>query len=119
LILLLCPDEPHASLPYAPLARRLRKYLPELFTFVRDPRVPATNNAAERSLRPLVVTRKVSGGTRSAAGSSVRMVLYSICATAQLQGKDPTVVFQQILLAPPDTPSPLAASISTIGIASR
>jgi len=40
-----------ADLPYATLAKRLRKYLPEFFTFVRDPLVPATNNAAERSLR--------------------------------------------------------------------
>lgn len=52
LILLLCPAEPDPTLPYATLAKRLRSHLPELFTFVRDPEVAATNNAAERSLRP-------------------------------------------------------------------
>lgn len=108
LILLLCPAEPDPSLPYATLAKRLRKYLDELFTFVRDPQVDPTNNAAERSLRPLVIARKVSGGTRSPAGSTTRMVLYSLCATARVQGKDPTAICQQILLAPLGTPSPLA-----------
>lgn len=112
--LLLCPAATAERLPYAKLARRLRKHLAELFTFVRDPLVPATNNAAEPSLRDLVVTRKVSGGTRSPSGSQVRMTLSSICATARLQGKEPTLVFQHIVLAAPGTPSPLAASPSSL-----
>ncbi len=114
LILLLCPAEPDPSLPYATLAKRLRKYLDELFTFVRDPLVPATNNAAERSLRPLVVARKISGGTRSGTGSTIRMTLYSLCATARLQGQDPAAVCQQLLLAPPGSPSPLAAPSASL-----
>jgi transposase len=116
LLLLLCPAEPDPSLPYATLAKRLRKYLPELFTFVRDPRVDSTNNAAERSLRPLVIARKVSGGTRSPTGSSTRMILYSLCATAGRQGKDPAAIYHQILLAPPGTPSPLAAPPAPSGV---
>jgi len=112
LILLLCPADLDPTLPYAALAKRLRKYLAELFTFVRDPAVPATNNAAERSLRPLVVTRKISGGTRSSQGSTTRMVLYSVCATARIQGQDPAAVCQQLLLAPPGAPSPLAVPVA-------
>jgi hypothetical protein len=111
LILLLCPREPDPSLPHATLATRLRTHLSELFTFVRDPLVDATNNAAERSLRPLVIARKVSGGTRSEEGSTTRMILYSLCATARIQGKNPTAVYQQLLLASPGTPSPLAPSV--------
>jgi transposase len=110
LIVLLCPTTLEASLPYATLAKRFRTHLPELFTFVRDPLVPATNNAAERSLRPLVIARKISGGTRSAVRSTTRMILYSVCATARVQGKDPSAVCQQLLLAPPGSPSPLASS---------
>jgi hypothetical protein len=106
LTILLCPAAPDPSLPYATLAKRLRKYLAELFTFVRDPAVPATNNAAERSLRPLVIARKISGGTHSEAGSETWMILYSVCATARLQGLDPALVCQQLLLAP-SNPSPL------------
>jgi transposase len=106
----LCPADLAPTLPYATLATRLRTHLTELFTFVRDPAVAPTNNAAERSLRPLVIARKVSGGTRSATGSRTRMILYSLCATAKLQGQDPTMVYQQILLAPPGTRSPLTLS---------
>jgi hypothetical protein len=112
LILLLCPKDLDPELPYATLATRLRTHVTELFTFVRDPQVEATNNRAERSLRPLVIARKVSGGTRSPAGSTSRMVLYSIAATARLQGKDPAAVFHQILLAPPGAPPPLAPTTS-------
>jgi hypothetical protein len=108
LILLLCPVTPGFQVPYATLATRFRKYLPELFTFVRDPLVPDTNNAAERSLRPLVIARKISGGTRSPTGSTTRMILYSLCATARMQGTDPAAVCRHLLLAPPGAPSPLA-----------
>jgi hypothetical protein len=112
LLRLLCPAEPDRRLPHATLAMRFRGHLEELFTFVRDPTVPATNNAAERSLRPLVIARKISGGTRSSTGSATRMTLYSICATARLQGKDPGAVWQRILLAPPGAASPLAVAHS-------
>ncbi len=46
-----------------PLCARMIRYLESLFVFVTEPDVPATNNAAERSLRPLVISRKISGGT--------------------------------------------------------
>jgi transposase len=110
LILALCPPTLAPTRSYATLATRLRTHLTELFTFVRDPAVTPTNNAAERSLRPLVIARKVSGGTRSVTGSRTRMILYSLGATAKLQGQDPTAVYQQILLASPGTPLPLTVS---------
>lgn len=96
----LCPDTLLPDRPEATLAKRIRRYLQELFTFVAVPGVPPTNNAAERSLRPLVIARKVSGGTRSAAGSTCRMRLASIAATARLRGLDPHEVFLRILTNP-------------------
>src|SRR5258708_19436891 len=45
------------------LCERVERFLPELFVFVAIPGVPAHNNLAERSVRPLVVARKISGGT--------------------------------------------------------
>lgn len=96
----LCPETMAQDRPEATLAKRIRRYLQELFTFVAVPGVPHTNNAAERSLRPLVIARKVSGGTRSAAGSTCRMTLASIAATARLRGLDPTEVFFRILTTP-------------------
>lgn len=98
-LLLLCPEAMASDRPEATLCKRIRRYSQELFVFVADPAVPHTNNAAERSLRGPVVARKVSGGTRSAAGSTTRMTLTSIAATAKLQGKNPTVVFEAILWA--------------------
>ena len=44
------------------LCQRVERFLPELFTFVAEPQVTADNNAAEHSLRPPVVSRKISGG---------------------------------------------------------
>jgi len=44
-----------------PLGKRLIKHAEELFTFVACPGVEATNNVAERALRPYVVKRKISG----------------------------------------------------------
>jgi hypothetical protein len=96
-LLRLCPDDLPATRPHATLVKRIRRYLPELFTFVRELDVPHTNNHAERNLRPLVIARKVSGGTRSSAGSQTRMILASLAATARLQGVDPAAAFQQLL----------------------
>jgi hypothetical protein len=104
LLLELCPESMSADRPEATLAKRCRKYIAELFTFVRDPQVPPTNNAAERSLRPLVIARKISGGTRTATGSKTRMILASVLGTARLQGQDPIAVCQGLLLAQPPTP---------------
>ena len=63
--------------------------LAELFTFVADPRAKADNNAAERSLRPAVVSRKISGGTRSPEGSTTKSVLASLFGTWRLRGPQP------------------------------
>lgn len=73
--------------PQRVLCARVLKYLPELFTFVADPAVPADNNAAERSVRPVAVRRKISGGTRSAAGSPTRTMLWMLVGTFHAQGK--------------------------------
>lgn len=97
-LLALCPETLADDRPEATLAKRIRRYRGELFTFVRDPAVPPTNNDAERSVRHLVIGRKISGGTRSSAGSTTRMRLTSIAATARLQGIKPETAFVRILL---------------------
>ena len=52
-------------------------------------RHPSDNNAAERSLRHLVISRKISGGTRSEAGSSSKMTLASLFGILAGQGPQP------------------------------
>jgi transposase len=71
------------------LCRRIERHLPELFVFVANPLVPPTNNAAERSLRHLVTSRKISGGTQSPAGSQAKMTLASLFGTWRLQRLNP------------------------------
>ena len=45
--------------------RRLAKQRDHLFTFLDHPDVPATNNLAERQLRPAVIARKLSCGNKN------------------------------------------------------
>jgi len=98
-LLTLCRAQP-ADGRQATLGKRVERYHPELFMFVADPAVPATNNAAERALRPLVVARKISGGSRSARGSRTRMMLQSLIATWELRGQDPVAAMLALLQAP-------------------
>jgi uncharacterized coiled-coil protein SlyX len=81
--------QPGGAAPQATLCQRIDRFLDELFAFVLDPAIPADNNLAERRLRPLVIARKISGGTRSAEGSRVRTTLASLFATWHAQGRDP------------------------------
>jgi len=76
------------SLPQGILAQRIERFLPELFTFVEHPEVPSDNNAAERSIRPPVTARKISGGTRSPQGSTTAAILMSLFGTWALRGED-------------------------------
>lgn len=77
------------------------------FTFLRHPGVPPTNNQAERSLRPVVIMRKVIQGTRSAQGLENHSVLRSLFETARRQGKKPHSFFLDLFRLP--TPQAQAA----------
>lgn len=54
--------------------------------FVADPRVPPTNNLAERKLRPLVVLRKVTFGHRTEAGARRMAKIMTVQETAKAHG---------------------------------
>lgn len=86
--------------PQQILCQRIEKYLPELLTFVADPRVPADNNAAERAIRPLAVARKISGGTRSAQGTHTKGILATLFGTWRLRGLNPFEACCQLLSSP-------------------
>jgi hypothetical protein len=86
--------------PCQTLAKRLLRHQDELFVFVREPGVSADNNLAERSLRPLVVSRKISGGTRSPVGSQTRMTLTSLFQTWIAQGYNPLLECRRLLQSP-------------------
>ena len=82
------------------LCRRIETFIKELFVFVADPAVPADNNAAERSLRPLVISRKISGGTRSEQGTDSKMTLASLFGTWHANGLNPLLACREMLASP-------------------
>lgn len=84
-----CAPFVHTQAPMRTLCERVERFLPELFVFVAFPGVPSDNNLAERSVRPLVIARKISGGTRSPKGSSTLMGLASLFGTWMAQGLNP------------------------------
>jgi transposase len=86
--------------PCRALAWRLWHFQGELLTCVRQAGVPADNNAAERAIRPLVIARKISGGTRSPRGSETRMALATLSATWSASGLDALAEFRRLLQSP-------------------
>lgn len=65
------------------LRRRLRKQRDHLFTFLDHEAVDATNNLAERQLRPAVISRKLSCGNKTERGAATWQVLASLAATCR------------------------------------
>lgn len=63
------------------IRRRLLKQREHLFTFLSSPEIDPTNNAAERSLRPAVVARKVSCGNRTVRGKQTWEITASLART--------------------------------------
>lgn len=70
------------------LAKHIGRESPHLFTFLEDPQVEATNNRAEREIRPAVVARKTWGGSRTDTGARTFETLASVLRTARLQHKN-------------------------------
>jgi hypothetical protein len=96
----LCRPWSAVEVPHRTLATRILRHLSSLFTFVTEPDVPPTNNAAERSLRHLVIARKISGGTRSPRGTQTRMTLASLFGTWRAQGVNPYLACHELLASP-------------------
>lgn len=100
LLALCAPYLADETAPQAVLCRRIEKYLSELFVFVGNPAVPPTNNAAERSLRPTVIARKISGGTRAPGGTQTKMTLATVFGTWRARGLNPFAECLRLLSTP-------------------
>jgi transposase len=81
------------------LTARLEKHRNNLTTFLHKPEVDGTNNAAERAIRPAVVMRKITGGSRSTEGAKAWSILASIMRTAEQQGRDVVETIKTLLRA--------------------
>jgi hypothetical protein len=71
--------------------RRLRKHLgghpDEFLRFLLEPGVPATNNHAERLIRPAVPVRTTGGCNKTLMGACGPGILASLMVSLQQQGK--------------------------------
>lgn len=64
-----------------------KKFSGELVTCVSDFSVPPENNAAERAIRPAVLMRKISGGSRSLKGAKIHEINLSVIETLKRENK--------------------------------
>lgn len=67
------------------LAKRLRKQRAHLLRFLYVDDLDATNNQAERMLRPGVITRKTGGCNRTSSGAEAHAILASVLVTCRQQ----------------------------------
>lgn len=85
---------------------RIRNQGKNLLTALLFKDVPLTNNLAERLLRPMVVTRKISGGSRSDKGAMTHAVNMSIIQTISLRNQPIIPTLRKMLfkgaLSPPE-----------------
>src|SRR4029453_18700853 len=80
-------ERPYRNPANRRLARHLEHEQPWLFTFLCCPGLDATNHAAERAIRGMVIARKVWGGNRTWEGARTQQVLASVLRTCWQQGK--------------------------------
>ncbi len=91
-----------------------------LTLFLDEPRVPLSNNDAERALRGAVLGRKNHYGSRSRRGTEVAAILYSVMETAKLCGVDPQAYLEEavrrLLVDPTDVllPNQYAALMASL-----
>lgn len=82
------------------LVKHLRNEREALFTFLRNPAVPASNWWGEQAIRPAVVTRKIWGGNRTAQGAVTQERIVTFFRTSHQQGADPYPLLEVALRSP-------------------
>jgi len=83
------------------LQQRLVVYQQDWLTFLKAEGIPATNNLAERALRPLVVIRKMTLGHKSWRGASSFGILQTLIQTARRQGRHVLRMLEAVISKPP------------------
>jgi transposase len=83
------------------LAQHLWNHRHDLFTFLHQPGLDATNWRAELAIRFGVILRKVWGGSRTWAGARAQAVLMSVWRTCWQQGRSALDFLSQLLRGTP------------------
>ena len=76
------PAEPKAQ----NIAKRFRENGDSYLRFISNPEIEPTNNRAEQDVRPAVIDRKVSQGTRGQQGREYKERLWTILTTCARRG---------------------------------
>ena len=84
------------------LQARILRHHNEWLVFLEDPRVPPTNNLAERALRPLVILRKITFGHRSVDGAKRMAKIMTVGETARRHGHRASDIFFEMYTRPPN-----------------
>jgi transposase len=85
------------------LAQHLWNHRHDLFTFLRQPGLDATNWRAELAIRFGVILRKVWGGSRTWVGARAQAVLMSVWRTCWQQARSALDLLSQLLRGTPMT----------------
>lgn len=96
----LCAPDPTDPAKLATLKTTFLKRTDAYLLCVLLPDIPMTNNKAERALRPLVIKRKLSFGSKTQKGADVMSILLSVCFTSwwkcQESGENFYAVYRRI-----------------------
>ena len=87
------------------LLRRLRQHADSVLRFIDDPKVPFTNNLAERAIRMPKVKQKISGCFRTIEGAESFSVIRTCLDTLRKQGHSMFSVLQHAFYGNPITPT--------------
>jgi transposase len=80
-------EMPFTSEDAKTIQTRIKNQGNNLITAIKYPHIPLTNNEAERNIRKMVVTRKISGGSRSNEGAKIHAVNMSVVQSILKQEK--------------------------------
>ncbi len=94
------------------LVNRIKRHKDELLLFAKHSEAEYHNNRAERTIRKIVIFRKLSFGSRTPEGAQYHAILTSILETCRLKGKSILVFLKDALKIPDEklheiTESPL------------
>lgn len=81
------------------LAREILNDWQAVIAFVADPRLPPTNNDAERALRHAVIARRISFGTRTDEGSRFYAAALSVIETCRIRSLDTWAYARDLIAA--------------------
>ena len=84
------------------LVNRIKRHKNELLRFVKHKDVEYHNNRAERTIRVVVIFRKLSFGSRTPEGAQYYAMRSSVLETCRLKGKSILVFVKDVLKTPDD-----------------